>query len=68
LDAIAETGVILDSAAIEYGEAWKYLDGVSLIDAAKFYARHHGRDIKHILEFSDTFSFRTSKHVCMAIA
>jgi integrase len=46
LEAVRETGVSLDAAAHEYGEAWKHLDGVSLVDAAKFYARHHGRGIK----------------------
>jgi integrase len=45
LEAIKETGVSLDAAAFEYGEALKQLEGVSLIDAAKFYARHHGRGI-----------------------
>jgi integrase len=46
LEAVRETGVSLDAAALEYGEASKHLDGVSLVDAAKFYARHHGRGIK----------------------
>ena len=49
LEAMRETGVQLDAAALEYTEAWKHLDGVSLIDAAKFYARHHGRGIKRKL-------------------
>jgi integrase len=46
LEAVRETGVALDAAALEYGEAWKHLEGVSLLDAAKFYARHHGKGIK----------------------
>jgi integrase len=46
VEAVRETGVALDAAAREYGEAWKHLDGISLLDAAKFYARHHGRGIK----------------------
>jgi integrase len=46
LEAVKETGVTVDAAALEYSEAWKHLDGVSLVDAAKFYARHHGRGIK----------------------
>jgi integrase len=46
LEAVRETGVALDAAALEYSEAWKRLDGLSLVDAAKFYARHHGRGIK----------------------
>jgi integrase len=45
LEAVRETGTPLDAAAVEYGQARKHLDGVSLIDAAKFYARHHGRGI-----------------------
>jgi hypothetical protein len=32
----------LDAVALEYSDARKHLDGVSLVDAAKFYARHHG--------------------------
>jgi integrase len=46
LEAVRETGVSLDAAALEYGEARKHLDGISIIDAAKFYARHHGKGIK----------------------
>jgi integrase len=46
LEAVRETGVALDAAALEYSEACKHLDGVSLVDAAKFYARHHGRGIR----------------------
>jgi integrase len=46
LDALRETGVQLDAAALEYSEARKHLDGVSIVDAAKFYARHHGQNIK----------------------
>lgn len=45
-EAVRETGIPLDAAALEYSEAWKHLDGVSLVDAVKFYARHHGRGIK----------------------
>src|SRR5438874_9034043 len=49
LEAVRETGVSLDAAALEYGEAQKHLDGVSIIAAAKFYARHHGKGIKRKL-------------------
>jgi integrase len=45
LEALCETGTALDAAALEYSDARKHLDGVSLVDAAKFYARHHGRNI-----------------------
>jgi integrase len=46
LEAIREHGLPLDAAAIEYSEARKLLDGVPLVDAARFYSRHHGRGIK----------------------
>jgi integrase len=46
LDAVKEFAVPLDAVAIEYSEARKLLHGVSLCDAARFYSRHHGRDIK----------------------
>ena len=46
LDAVKEFDVPLDAVAIEYSDARKLLDGVPLVDAARFYARHHGRGIK----------------------
>jgi integrase len=46
VEAIREHGVPLDAAALEYSEARKILDGVPLVDAVRFYARHHGRGIK----------------------
>jgi integrase len=46
LEAIRDHGLPLDAAAIEYSEARKLLDGVPLVDAARFYSRHHGRGIK----------------------
>src|SRR5260370_23245176 len=46
LEAIREHGLPLDAAALEYSEARKFLDGVPLVDAARFYFRHHGRGIK----------------------
>src|SRR5437660_7747893 len=46
LEAIREHGLPLDAAAIEYSEARKLLDGVPLVDAARFYSRHHGHGIK----------------------
>jgi integrase len=45
-DAVKQFGVPLDAVAIEYAEARKLLDGVPLLDAARFYAKHHGRGIK----------------------
>jgi integrase len=46
VEAVKEHGVPLDAAALEYSEARKILDGVGLVDAARFYARHHGRGVK----------------------
>jgi integrase len=46
VDAVREFDLPLDAVAIEYQEARKLLDGVPLIDAARFYSRHHGRGIK----------------------
>ena len=48
-DAVKQFDVPLDAVAIEYGEARKLLDGVPLLDAARFYTRHHGRGIKRKL-------------------
>jgi integrase len=46
VEAVKEYGLPLDAAALEYSEARKLLDqGVSLIDAVRYYARHHGRGI-----------------------
>ena len=45
IEAIKEHGLPLDSVAFEYNEARKLLNGVSLIDAARFYSRHHGEGI-----------------------
>ena len=46
LEAVKDHGLPLDAIALEYSEARKHLDGVSVVDAAKFYARHHGKGIK----------------------
>jgi integrase len=45
-DAVKEFDLPLDAVAIEYSDARKLLDGVPLVDAARFYASHHGRGIK----------------------
>src|SRR5947208_7490798 len=45
VEAVKEHGSPLDAVALEYGEARKLLDGVSLVEAARFYSRHHGRGI-----------------------
>jgi integrase len=46
LDAIKALDVPLDAAAHEYSQARELLNGTSLVDAARFYARHHGSGIK----------------------
>jgi integrase len=46
VDAVREFDLPLDAIAIDYKEARKLLDGVPLVDAARFYARHHQRGIK----------------------
>jgi integrase len=45
-DAVKDFKLPLDAVAVEYAEARKILDGVPLVDAARFYARHHGKGIK----------------------
>ncbi len=46
LEAIRPFDVSLDAAALEYADAKKILTGFSLAEAARFYMRHHGRDIR----------------------
>lgn len=46
LDALRLLQVPLDSAAHEYAEARKLLDGHSLLEAARFFMRHNGRTIR----------------------
>ena len=41
LEAVKPFGVTLDAATNEYSEARKLLNGVGLVDAARFYLRHH---------------------------
>ena len=45
LDAVRALDIPLDAAAIEYAEASKKLEGHSLIEAVRYYMRHHGRGI-----------------------
>jgi integrase len=49
LEAIREHGVPLDAVAFEYAQARQLLNDVPLLDAARFYARHHGAGIKRKL-------------------
>jgi hypothetical protein len=46
LDAVKEFGMPLDAVAIEYSVARRLLNGASLVEAARFYSRHHGSGIK----------------------
>lgn len=46
LEAVKEFEIPLDAAALEYSAARKVLSGSTLLDAARFYERHHGRGIK----------------------
>lgn len=41
LEALAPTGVSLEWAAIQFAEAFKILDGRPVVEAARFYAKHH---------------------------
>lgn len=41
LDAVRDFGLPLDAIAVEYSQARKLLDGHSLVEAARFFARHH---------------------------
>jgi integrase len=45
-DAVTQFGLPLDAVANEYKEARKLLDGVPLIEAARFYEKHNLRGIK----------------------
>jgi integrase len=44
-DAVKYYALPLDQVAIEYTQARKLLNGVSLLDAARFYSRHHRQGI-----------------------
>jgi len=57
LEAIRTLGMPLDAAAIDYAEARKILKNNSILDAARFYMRHHGHGItgKAVSEAFDEF-------------
>jgi integrase len=66
VEAVKEHGAPLDTAALEYSEARKLLDGVSLVEVARFYSRHHGRGItrKSVAEAVDAIiAAKTAKGV-----
>jgi integrase len=44
--AVKEFDLPLDAVAIEYKQARNLLDGVPLLDAARFYVRHHSAGLK----------------------
>lgn len=65
-DAVKDFKLPLDSVAIEYKEARNLLDGVPLIDAARFYSRHHGKGIKRksvALAMDEMIERKTTKGV-----
>jgi integrase len=45
-DVVQEFALPLDTVAIEYKHARNLLDGVPLIEAARFYSKHHKRGLK----------------------
>jgi hypothetical protein len=56
-EALRETGITLDLAAVEFAAAHRVLEGHSLLEAAKFYMRHHGRGVqaKPVADAASTF-------------
>jgi integrase len=46
VEAVREFNVPLDGVALEYSEARKLLNGAGIVDAARFYSRHHSHGIK----------------------
>lgn len=61
LEAIRSFDVSLDAAVIEYAEAHKLLKGHPLVEAARFYMRHHGRGISGKLVADAVEDFRQAK-------
>ena len=61
LDAIRPLGIPLEAAAVEYAEAKKILEGVSLTEAARFYMLHHKRGIEDKLVKDAVQEFRQAK-------
>jgi integrase len=61
LEAVREFDVALDAAALEYGQARKLLNGVSIVDAARFHAQHHHHGIKPKLVAEAVDEMITSK-------
>src|SRR4029077_13339192 len=61
LDAVKEFGIPLDAAAIEYAQAKKALGGHPLIEAARFFMRHHGIGITGRLVADAAHDFRQAK-------
>lgn len=46
VEALRPTGVPLEMAAIRFAEAYKLLEGASLLEAIEFYRKHHPRNVK----------------------
>lgn len=47
-DAVKFLELPLDAVALQFAEACKLLCGVPLVDAARFYVRHHGANLKRV--------------------
>jgi integrase len=62
LDAVREFEIPLDAVAIEYAQARKALDGHSLLDAVKFYMKHHGRGVQAKPVAEAVATFINAKH------
>ena len=50
VESLRPTGVSLEVAAARFAEAWGVLDGRCLVEAARYFAKHHphGRERKHV--------------------
>ena len=63
LEVLRPTGIPLDLAAHQFVEAVKVLKGTPLLDAARFYARHHCQDrpLKTVREVMDELILNRQK-------
>ena len=49
VEALKPTGVPLEMAALQFAEALKVIDGGSLLEAARFYAKQHPHKLRRKL-------------------
>ena len=68
LEALRLFDVSLDAAAIEYAEARKALEGHPLIEATRFFMRHHGRGITGAMVADAVRDFQQAKKVAQRSA